>query len=155
MRRTLNTTAVLLVLFAAQAMAQPQQGGGRVDAVEWVANNASEVTIDTVFAQVPDMELTFRSRYGGPLVVHFCAETTVDPLQRLRIQGVVDGASLVPSEITMDEDEQDVATGRASHCVVFAGEVGPGWHTAEVQWRSDLGGQVFIDERTMVVQYLK
>ena len=106
-------------------------------------------TTTTSFQTIPSMTRTFTQGSGGGAgVVEFSGALSLSSnssdtgFLRLTIDGVQQGPGVVPA-IGANE--------RGAHAFNWQVPLSAGSHTASVQWRTDLGGTLCADARSMVI----
>jgi hypothetical protein len=106
-------------------------------------------TTTTSFQTIPGMTRTFTQGSGGGAgVVEFSGALSLSSTSsdtgflRLTIDGVQQGPGVVPA-IGANE--------RGAHAFNWQVPLAAGPHTARVQWRTDLGGTLCADARSMII----
>jgi hypothetical protein len=107
-------------------------------------------TSTTSFQTIPGMTRTFTQGTGGGAgVIQFSGALSLSsnsPLDtgflRLTIDGVQQGPGVVPA-IGANE--------RGAHAFNWQAPLAAGLHTASIQWRTDLGGTLCADARSMII----
>jgi hypothetical protein len=131
---------------------------GRADAVD-ASTALSQCTSSASFTAMPQMSETFS--FGGnasrPVLVLFHGEwvgfaegafVTV----RLTIDGVVQSGPGAAGDLVLAFRPAGEPFQSGTHGFNFVSEpLAPGTHTATIQWQSAGGGQVCVDERSLIV----
>lgn len=106
-------------------------------------------TSTTSFQTIPGMARTFTQGTGGGAgVIQFSGALSLSGSQfdtgflRLTIDGVQQGPGVVPA-IGANE--------RGAHAFNWQAPLAAGSHTARIQWRTDLGGTLCADARSMII----
>jgi hypothetical protein len=106
-------------------------------------------TTTTSFQTIPGMTRTFTQGSGGGAgVVEFSGALSLSSnssdtgFLRLTIDGVQQGPGEVPAV---------GANERGAHAFNWQAPLAAGSHTARIQWRTDLGGTLCADARSMII----
>ena len=106
-------------------------------------------TSTTSFQTIPGMTRTFTQGTGGGAgVIQFSGALSLSGNQfdtgflRLTIDGVQQGPGVVPA-IGANE--------RGAHAFNWQAPLAAGSHTARIQWRTDLGGTLCADARSIII----
>jgi hypothetical protein len=107
-------------------------------------------TSTTSFQTIPGMARTFTQGTGGGAgVIQFSGALSLSSnslldtgFLRLTIDGVQQGPGVVPA-IGANE--------RGAHAFNWQAPLAAGSHTARIQWRTDLGGTLCADARSMII----
>ena len=106
-------------------------------------------TTTTTFQTIPQMTRTFtQGTGGGSVVVQFSGALSLSGGQfdtgflRLTIDGAQQSPGVVPA-IGANE--------RGAHAFNWQAPLSAGFHTARIQWRTDLGGTLCADARSMII----
>ena len=113
----------------------------------------NQCSITTVFATIPGMTQTFT--LGGTandeVVVTFQASWSgvTEQFDTAFVRLTIDGA-VQPTNVSVPIFAG--AEGTNTHGFTWiSGSLAPGNHTARIQWRTDLGSTLCVDDRTLVV----
>jgi hypothetical protein len=124
------------------------------------ADDTGYSTTSTSFVDVPGMSVTFN--LGG--VATSCVKVEYSATvfaatagtARMFVQAVRDGVPCVPADVPFAGDDDTDGDGRWPNARAFnfvCTGVTPGIHTIKIQWRSQDGGSISTDKRSMFVHH--
>jgi len=117
-------------------------------------------TSSTIYANIPDTQITFVQSKPGCVIVHYSAfvYAASDSAALMYVRPLLDGAvTAVPAETQFSGDDDEDGDGRwaRSHAMNFVfPDVPAGTHRLTMQWRSLVDGQViYTHRRTTLVHH--
>lgn len=129
-----------------------EMGSCSMSKVKFKTSDVFALTTSTSYVDVPDMDLTFTvsGNTGTCVEVLFSGEVATEG-EGMRVRAILDGVTRsIPNNVLF----ADQAAFFGSHAFHFAFKsVAPGTHTLKVQWRSQAGGEIYIDTRSLFVHY--
>jgi hypothetical protein len=142
-------SALMLAALVATAVAMAVNRSGVVTKFAGRDVTGQVCTSTTSFQTIPGMTRTFTQGSNGPGVIQFSGALSLSAnsllatgFLRLTIDGVVQDPDIVPA-IGANE--------RGAHAFNWQAPLGAGSHTATIQWRTEPGGTLCADARTMII----
>lgn len=118
------------------------------------SNEIGTTTSSTNFVDVPGMQATVNISVPTNCVgVEYTATVFTSGNERVYVQATMDGVPCSPPNVRFPEDNGDVPQASIHAFDFKCQNVRPGAHTFKIQWRSLLGGPVYIHCRTMKVTH--
>ena len=137
------------------ARAAVARGRCALSKTKYVIATDTVSTSSTSFVAVPDSKVKFTQSATGCVIVHLSAEAASFESNAMEVRAVLDGgdAKKVGNEATHTSlTRGDSGRNDRERTFIFV-DVSAGAHFVELQYFSENGGDIFLNVRTIIVQY--
>jgi hypothetical protein len=131
-----------------------KSGGGSLSKFKYKSADNIVSTSSTTFETIPNMSKTISNNKKTKMIITFSADAYAANNELMFVVAIVDGNPARPGEVQFTGDTTETWA-RAHSFTWVSGNLNPGQHTVEIQWRSNSGNQVTVKNRNMVVLYYK
>ena len=116
------------------------------------ASGTADSTASTSFAPIPGLSVSGKLTTNGEVAVLFSAVTSVPANEAIHVRMTIDGTPVPDSDVQLVESDLHMGT----HSFVFSAkhlypEGPPPSSTIRIEWRTENGEKVFMDDRSMTV----
>ena len=133
--------------------AEDLSGGCAPSLVRYKTSDAAHSTKSANYVNAQGMTTTFSTTGSSScVIILFSAQAATDAADVMQVQAVVDAVTCEPHDVFF-RGGATTYDANAAHFVCVG--IGPGAHTARIQFRDLNGNGVLLAKRSMVVQYSK
>jgi len=142
----------LLAAAAEPAAAARFTGSCNVDKMKYVIVDTTASTTSNALVPVPGSSINFTQTVAGCVEVEFTASATAQGTNSMSVQAYIDGQYFGGTAPVWFFTRGDVGQAVHSMTAIFT-DVQPGLHNIQINYASDDGDPVFINQRHLVVRY--